>query len=68
MGFSLTREQEKRYNEWKIKHDRVCPLKGNEGAIGGRITFCFTGTSLGQIVNVKCGCGEEICLNDFEDW
>lgn len=68
MNFNLTPEEEELYQLWKEEHNLSCPLKGNTGAIGGRLTFCFTRTSLGQIVNVKCACGSEICLTDFEVW
>lgn len=50
---------------WDKNHN--CNIE-HSGAIGGRLTFCFTPTSLGEIVRVKCACGEECVLNDFSDW
>lgn len=51
-------------------HDETCKFKDpkKRGVIGGRPTYCFTSTSLGMITTVKCACGEEIPLTNFEDW
>ena len=65
MIFELSPEQVEKYEKWR-KHG--CDLEGNAGAIGGRITFEFTPTSLGVIETVRCGCGEKLTLTDFEDW
>ena len=62
MIFELCSEEIKKLNEWD-KHE--CTVKNNQGAIGGRLTFFFTPTSLGTIIKVKCGCGEEIDLTDY---
>lgn len=42
--------------------------RGKDGAIGGRFTYSFTPTSLGQITCVKCACGAKINATNFEDW
>ncbi len=67
MKFELTEEDEKKYRTWLKEHKKVCSVK-NAGAIGGRITFQFTPTSLGVITVVTCICGEELILTDFEGW
>lgn len=64
--FELDDNEIRKLNEWDNKHQ--CSLKEDSGAIGGRLTYSFTGTSLGQIVVVKCGCGEEIDLTDYNMW
>jgi hypothetical protein len=40
----------------------------NQGAIGGRLTYCFTPTNLGTIIKIKCACGEELDLTNYESW
>ncbi len=37
-------------------------------AIGGRFTYSFCPTSLGDIITVKCFCGEEIDITDYGSW
>jgi len=66
MKFQLDNEQFKNYIEWDKKHQ--CKLKNNIGAIGGRLTFSFTPTGLGVIIKVKCACGEELDLSNYEEW
>ncbi len=60
--FKLTDEQEQEYDNW---HNH-CDF--DAGAIGGRISFVFTPTGLGECVVVKCLCGEEINLTDSNNW
>jgi len=67
MEFYLTKEDVKKYRVWLEEHKKVCSVK-NAGAIGGRITFQFTPTSLGLITIVTCICGEELNLTDYEGW
>lgn len=39
------------------------------GAIGGRFTYTFTGTSLGMITRCECGqCGKYADVSDYDDW
>ena len=67
MKFELTEEEEQKYRTWIKEHNEDCQIKYS-GAIGGKITFQFTPTSLGVITKVICGCGEELILTDFEGW
>lgn len=66
--FNLDKTELEKLNTWLKKHDKKCPRKLNSGCIGGRLTYCFTPTSLGVITEVKCGCGGEINLTDFGSW
>ena len=69
--FELDEQEQERFHEWNSKHMKECPLLKTPdglGAIGGRLTYCFTGTSLGMIVKVQCGCGEECDLTDYSHW
>jgi len=38
------------------------------GAIGGAYTYEFTNTSLGQVIQVRCSCGEKIDVSDYDNW
>ena len=38
------------------------------GAIGGRIGYRFTPTSLGIAALVKCACGKEKDVTDYDSW
>ena len=69
--FDLDDEQAAKVFKWNRKHLDHCPLYGKDGAIGGRVSYTFTPTSLGQIVKVKCACGSEdseVDLTDYENW
>ena len=66
LTFDLLGGELKKYHRWKAKHDKTCPDKG--AAIGGRITFSFTPTGIGTVVVVKCACGEEKNVTDFDRW
>ena len=69
--FNLTDKDYKKINEWREKHDKKCKLYMNDGAIGGRISYIFTPTSLGVICTVECACKSEdskIDLTDYENW
>jgi len=67
MEFHIVDEELQKLTEWAEKHNKECPVK-NSGTIGGRITYTFTPTSLGMIVKVKCACGENTDLTNYEDW
>lgn len=60
----LDKEQLKNFNNWNKERKEVCKLTYT-GAIGGRLTYSFTPTGLGTVVKVKCACGEEIDLTDY---
>ena len=68
--FELDDEQVEKIKKWDDNHKKTCrfgdPL--NQGAIGGRLSYCFTPTSLGEIQLVKCACGEELDLTEYKDW
>ena len=68
MTFELTDEDMIKYREWLAIHDKICNYKHNSGAIGGRITFSFTHTSLGLITEIECACGEKLDLTNYEEW
>lgn len=66
MTFTLTEEELKKVSEWRNKGHN-CKLT-NVGAIGGKLTYCFTPTGLGVIFEVKCACGEKLNLTNYDEW
>lgn len=68
MLFELDNKQMEKYINWYNKHKQNCSLHQKDGAIGGRESFVFTPTGLGIIIKVKCACGGELDLTDYENW
>jgi len=66
--FKLDREQIVKIAAWLSEHDKTCPYTINQGAIGGRLTYSFTHTGLGNAVTVNCACGESIDVTDYDSW
>jgi len=66
----LDLETIQRIHDWLREHDKNCPYSDPMkcGAIGGRLTYCFTPTALGLVIKVKCGCGEEKDVSDYDSW
>jgi len=64
MLFKLTKDQTEKFNKWYQKLPKhYC------GAIGGRITFKFTPTGLGEIIKVEdTYTKKEIDLTNYENW
>lgn len=67
MTFSLDASLHSDLTKWLNVHDLTCRYAGKEGAIGGKLTFCFTPMSLGTVIKVSCACGAEHDLTDY-DW
>lgn len=62
--FKLSEEQLVKLNEWKKQFEGRY-----EGASGGAFTYCFTPTSLGDVVVVQDSMsGKEIDLSDYDSW
>lgn len=68
MKFILNNDQIIKSEQFLKKHQ--CQYSGfeNQGVVGGRFTYTFTPTNLGTVVKLKCACGEEIDLTDYENW
>ena len=71
-GFPISKEDEKKIEEWKNKHERYAHMirsiddrLGTGGSIGGRYTYEFIPTSIGTIGVVKCHCGEQFVFRDI---
>jgi len=65
MKFELEPEQAKKISDWAYNHN--CPIT-YEGASGGKITYQFTPTSLGQVEKGVCSCGAECDVTDYDEW
>lgn len=75
MQFNLTDDESIKMADWLIAHNSKCKYYDDGtkpynpvGAIGGRLTYSFTPTGLGVITIIKCACGAEIDLTDYESW
>lgn len=70
-NFQLTKQEVQRLKEWDELH--IITHHGGKDPdntpIGGRLTFEFTPTSLGVIVQVRCACKQDTCdLTDYDAW
>jgi len=63
--FGFTEDEEKRIKMWERNHN--CTIE-YEDAIGCKYTYCFTPTGLGMIKVVKCGCGAEYDVTEYDEW
>jgi len=66
ISFHITEDEREKFRVWREEHELSCTRKS--AAIGGAYTYCFTPTGLGDIKVVKCVCGTEVTLTDFENW
>ena len=64
-----------RYAEWGEEHDKTCvyyddgtQAESPQGAIGGRLSFCFTPTGVGTAIVIKCACDEEVNVTNYGEW
>jgi hypothetical protein len=66
--FGLDKDQLIKLNEWIKTHDKTCPYANplKQGAIGGRLSYEFTPSSLGTFAVVKCACKAECNVTDYD--
>lgn len=67
MIFTLEAKQIEDAHKWVDEHSCKLRDKKRLGAIGGKTSYVFTNTSIGQIANVECACGEAHCLTGMND-
>ena len=65
-NFVIDFDQQVKFENWDENHD--CEFKKNSGAIGGRLKYSFTPTSLGVITKITCACGESTDLTYYDCW
>lgn len=65
-SFEINEDERLAIDEWKAKHIQE-KHNGNQyaGAIGGRFKYIFTPTSIGEIGEIECSCGEKFCFKDL---
>ncbi|MDB4278112.1 hypothetical protein N9917_00630 [Deltaproteobacteria bacterium] len=70
ISFDITEKENLAGRKWLDEHDLTCDFgkQSRQGAIGGRITYGFTRTSIGVIAKMTCACGEHVILSDFSNW
>ena len=64
--FLLTETQWNLVWDWISSQRRVHPSK--TGAIGGDVSFCFTPTSLGMVIQVKHVGGGTLDISDYDSF
>lgn len=64
--FYITEKETEAILEWINKHIEE-KHGGNSyaGAIGGRFSYNFTPTSIGDIGAIKCSCGDSFCFREL---
>ena len=66
MTFVIDEEETKAISEWIDKHiEEKHNGSRYAGAIGGRFTYRFVPTSIGEIGEVVCSCGETFCFREL---
>lgn len=75
MKYETSEYNNKKIGEWLNEHIQTCeywkPNKHGilpQGASGGAITYCFTPTNLGLVVEIKCCCGNKVNVTDYDEW
>ena len=65
VDYTIDGDERELLSEWLAEHNETCQFADpyKTGAIGERLTFLFTPTSIGTFCSVRCACGEEFCLN-----
>ena len=64
-SFEVDAEQAEMAADWREKHVPVCRIK-SDGAIGGRYTWSFTATTVGDVVIVTCACGAKVDISFYK--
>jgi len=66
ISFNISKKEWKAIKQWQEKHIKE-KHNGSDyaGAIGGRYTYEFTPTSIGDIGTIKCGCGAEFTFKEL---
>lgn len=60
--FEMDEEMQEQARTWLTEHKKTCKVHrpgAYHGAIGGTISYTFTGTSIGMLCTIECACGEK---------
>jgi hypothetical protein len=67
MTFTLTKDQHAKASEWMAAQRATHPA--DTGAAGGRFSYVFTMTGLGECIEVVDQItGERLNVTDYSDW
>lgn len=67
--FTVDADRVAKIREWKAQHEKEKHGgSGYAGAIGGRYTYEFTPTSIGEFGRIRCSCGDHFDFDDGSDW
>lgn len=66
-GFFISKDEREEINKWIAEHVKE-KHNGSHyaGAIGGRYSYRFVPTSIGDIGEIICSCGEKYCFRELE--
>lgn len=67
--FTVDADRVEKIRKWKAQHEKE-KHNGSSyaGAIGGRYTYEFTPTSIGEFGRIRCSCGDHFDFDDGSDW
>lgn len=61
--FELSGIEKERLDKWLKKHNKKCI-----DYPGGHLTYMFTPTGIGNIVEIQCSCGKKVDVSDSSNW
>ena len=66
LAFCITVEENKKIQKWMKRHiNEKHGGNGYAGAIGGKFSYKFIPTSIGDIGEIHCDCGESFCFREL---
>ena len=63
MIFALSATEKKQLNKWLKKHLKKCTDYPK-----AHLTYMFTPTGIGSIVEIECSCGKKVDVTDSSNW
>ena len=73
--FTISGKEVENFEDWLGTHDKFCRFAESKMRKNGtppsgwaRFTYMFSRASIGYIIKVKCQCGEEVDITDFDSW
>ena len=68
--FSVNKRQANLIDKFIVEHNKDCTFADPNkcGSIGGRFTYEFCKTYLGQVIKFKCECGASVDVSDYDEW
>ncbi len=67
--FTLNDTEVENITNWLKSHAEKCPHFGQQtqNHIGSPVNYIFTPSGMGNSVRIKCNCGEEKDVGDYDD-